>query len=639
MATVTQTLTLQDRMSPVLKNVIASMQQTISAMESVNRAAQAGVTAKAFEEAHRSIDAANAALNQMNNEVEAQAQATASASGGWAVMATGINQAIELASKAKEAFSFVTDTADQFTQMTARLNLINDGMQTTAQLQQQIYQAAQASRGSYVSMADSVSKLGLLAKSAFKNNAEEVQFVKTLNQMFAISGASAQESTAAMYQLTQSMASGKLQGDEFRSIMENAPLLAQAIAKEMGKTQGQLKLLSSKGVITADIIKKAMFSAAQTTNAEFQKMPMTWAQLWQTASNAILNSLQPILTLIGSGASWVVKNWASIQPILVGIAGGLGAAAVAFAIYTIAINIANGSTLAFFRTLLTNPFVWIAVAAGVLIGLLYQLISSVGGLHNAWRIAMSGLLTAWDAVQYGVMAGVYAVLNFLGKMQVGVSSVVVSVVNFFGEMRTNVLMILQNMVNGAIGIINDMIKAVNNLPGVSIQAIGQVTFGTESKITNDIAQQQRSTMLEQQRYNLAANEVANAASLAKLKTQMDNQAKSTAWLAQDYSSAAKAAKAGASSNNLGLTTTGGSVNANVTGGKLDDVSISDDDLKFLRDIANQTYINKYTTERPVVNISTGDVHETADIDDVMDRFVRGVRSAYATQLGAGSSYA
>lgn len=203
---------------------------------------------------------------------------------------------IEAAGRAmKDMAVSAVQTTDQLTQIRARINLINDGSQSTAEIMDKIYSAANRSRGSYVDMADSVAKLNMLAKDAFSSNDEAIMFVEQLNKQFKISGASIEESSAAMYQLTQAMAAGKLQGDEFHSIMENAPMLAQSIAQEMGLTVGQLKDMSSQGLITADIIKEALFNSAEETNAKFAEIPMTFAEVGQSIQNEMLLAFQPVL--------------------------------------------------------------------------------------------------------------------------------------------------------------------------------------------------------------------------------------------------------------------------------------------------------------------------------------------------------
>lgn len=214
-----------------------------------------------------------------------------------AAAATGIGVA---ATAVKDLAVGAANLSDQMAQIRSRINLINDGSQTTAEIMDKIYAASQRSRGGYLEMADSVSKLNMLAKDAFSSNDEAIFFVEQLNKQFKISGASVEEATSAMYQLTQAMASGKLQGDEFRSIMENAPMLAQSIAQEMGMSVGQLKELSSQGLITADIIKNALYGSAEETNQKFAEIPMTFADIGQSIQNQFIQAFTPVLEQLAS---------------------------------------------------------------------------------------------------------------------------------------------------------------------------------------------------------------------------------------------------------------------------------------------------------------------------------------------------
>ena len=216
---------------------------------------------------------------------------------------------IEAAGRAmKDMAVSAVQTTDQLTQIRARINLINDGSQSTAEIMDKIYSAASRSRGSYLDMADSVAKLNMLAKDAFSSNDEAIYFVEQLNKQFKISGASVEETTSAMYQLTQAMAAGKLQGDEFHSIMENAPMLAQSIASEMGLTVGQLKEMSSQGLITADIIKEALFNSAEETNAKFAEIPMTFQDIGTQVQNELIAAFQPAMEEISNMTSSGVLN-------------------------------------------------------------------------------------------------------------------------------------------------------------------------------------------------------------------------------------------------------------------------------------------------------------------------------------------
>ena len=282
---------------------------------------------------------------------------------------TGIGLA---ANAVKDVAVAAAQTADQLTSIRSRINLINDGSQTTAEIMEKIYSAATRSRASYIDMADSVAKLNMLAKDAFSSNDEAIYFVEQLNKQFKISGAGIQEASAAMYQLTQAMASGKLQGDEFRSIMENAPLLAQSIAKEMGVSVGQLKEMSSQGLITADIIKSALFNAAEETDARFGEIPMTFAEVGQSVQNELIQAFQPVLeqlsTLPQSGEfqAFIEGVGIAIRGLAVAAQGSIGLISAAFAGLRIAISTISQTVRSFGSLFIsTMPKISAAVLAVV----------------------------------------------------------------------------------------------------------------------------------------------------------------------------------------------------------------------------------------------------------------------------------
>lgn len=237
-----------------------------------------------------------------------------------------------------------TAVSDKFASIKARIDLINDGSQSTASIMDKVYQASERSRGSYTDMLDSVAKLNMLAKDSFSSNDEAIKFVEQLNMQFKLSGANVNEVNSAMTQLTQAMAAGRLQGDEFNSVMENAPMLAQAISQEMGVPIGQLKELGSEGAITAEVIKNALFNSADETQAKFNEMPMTFQEVGQQLSNAMFQAFQPVMEELSSmTASEDFKTaidgiGIAIQAMAVVASGAIALLKVAFNGVKIAIN-------------------------------------------------------------------------------------------------------------------------------------------------------------------------------------------------------------------------------------------------------------------------------------------------------------
>lgn len=225
-----------------------------------------------------------------------------------------------LAVGALAAVKKVVGLSDEMATTKARLDLMNDGLQTTAELQDMIYQAAQRSRGAYQVTADAVSKMGLMAGDAFNSNRELVGFVEQLNKQFAIAGTEQAGIAAATLQLTQALGSGVLRGDELNSIFEQAPTIIQTIADYLDVPIGQIREMAAQGQITASTVKNAMLSAASETNARFESMPWTWGQVGVRVMNQIYRTSQPLLGFINI----LANNWATLEPVVLGVATAVG---------------------------------------------------------------------------------------------------------------------------------------------------------------------------------------------------------------------------------------------------------------------------------------------------------------------------
>lgn len=313
MAGSSTSLALQDRMSGPLMKIMKAMDQTIKVMERMDASATnmdvRGLSRaknglqSASSEMERFLSASRTArvngLEPLNNQFINMPGPIGKARGaisGFFTSFIGTAAAYLSIQGLINGFKTFAQAADTYSSTSARLANINDGLQTQLELQDKIYAAANRSGSSYTDMANSVAKLNLLAKDAFSGNDETIRFSELMGKAFKVSGASTQEQQAGMYQLTQAMASGKLQGDEFRSIMENAPMLAQAISDSVGVSMGELRKMSSEGQITADIIKNSLFQAAGDIETKFASMPRTFGTSMQLMKNYALQAFTPVLT-------------------------------------------------------------------------------------------------------------------------------------------------------------------------------------------------------------------------------------------------------------------------------------------------------------------------------------------------------
>lgn len=524
--------------------------------------------------------------------------------------------------------------SDEMASTTARLDAMNDGLQTTAELNQMIFDSAQRSRGAYQSTADMVAKLGNLAGEAFGSTAEIVAFAEQINKQITLSGASNTAKDAAMLQLTQAMSSGVLRGEELNSILEQTPTIAKTIAEYLNVTTGEMRELASEGAITAEVVKNAMFAAADETNAKFEQMPMTWEQVWTQFQNTALMAIQPVLDAI----NWFANNMETLEPIFAGVAAGAIALAAGLAIQAAATWIATGAAQAFFATLLTNPLTWIVVIIGVLVALIYKWVQSVGGLRIAWQIVVDKVLYGWDTLKAGFFMGVYWVQDLLDQMSLKFMSISISIQNFMGDMKVGVLNILQSMVNGAIDIINWFISKLNTIPGVSIDAIEKMTFATTAAAENEAAKSSRADMLAgaQKEVERRAQERAD-----QLQAMWDERDANTATRQKEIAEAqAAAAEAGKESEVFSTSNVPTYDQVQDIGGSVGSIAKSIDatqeDIKSLVDVAERRYVNNInlTAQTPVINVNGQNTGRTA-----ADRqnLANAIRDVLLEQMSSGSS--
>lgn len=373
------------------------------------------------------------------------------------------------------------DLSDSLVSMRARLDRMNDGLQTTQELETMIYQSAQRSRGSFTDTMGLVSQLGTMAGDAFSSSKEIVQFAEQLNKQLALSGASGSSAQAAILQLEQGLASGVLRGDELNSVMEQAPALAKSIADYMQVSVGELREMGSQGQITADIVKNALFAAAKDTNAEFEKTPMTWAQVWTVASNTAVRALDPLLTAI----NWVANNIQTIGPIVVSLGTAFGVMLIA-ANWTNILTFATekaAAAQAFLNAVMSaNPAALAAVGVLVLVAAFYAGIAAVnhfaGTSISATGIITGAFTTMGAFILNGTLVplhnGFAAFVNFLGN---AFNDPITAIDVLFYDMSITILKYVQNVAQGLEGLIN-MIPGVEvNMTSGIDKLIGKLEYG------------------------------------------------------------------------------------------------------------------------------------------------------------------
>lgn len=622
MAGVSTQFSIQDRMTARLNTMTNAAERLNRSLDTTDRISDSVGTTD-FSGMENAINRVANQLDRMNQRQEEAANKTKKTNGEFQKLVDTVRN-LAVVNFAQTTGKQILQLADSMTTTRARLDLMNDGLQTTAELQDMIVKSANRSRAAYSTTADAVAKIGIMAGDAFSSNEELIAFSELINKQFTIAGTSAAGIDAAMLQLTQAMSSGVLRGEELNSVFEQAPTIIQTIADYLGVPIGKIREMAAEGQITSTIVKNAMLASVDEINAKFASMPMTFSQVWTIAKNIALEAFTPVLTLIGQGAQWIYDNWSTIAPIFWGLAAAALGYAVALGIQTAATWIANGAAQAFFTTLLTNPLFWIALAIGVVVAAIYKWIQSVGGLKVAWLICVNAVLTAWDWVKIGFMTGVYFVMNLWNRLQLAFYTAGVNIQNFMGDMKAGVLTILQNMVNGAIDIINGFINVLNKIPGVSIDAIEKVTFGTTAQLENDAVKQARAADLAAYQDQINSQIAERDAALSAMKSE------ARAATAQREAEIA-AAKAESAAAGNGSTEPDWSAYANTDPGDIgnvdhvgsvgsidEDVNIAEEDLKFLRDVAEMRYVQNFVTLTPTVAVDAK-ISEKVDVDEVVDR--------------------
>ena len=528
-----------------------------------------------------------------------------------------------------QSVRWLVNTSDQLTSINARLRLMTGSAEAAAAAQEEIYQAAMRSRGAYADMADFVSQLGTVAGNAFTGTDELVAFAEQIQKQMAISGASGASAQAALVQLTQGLASGTLRGEELNSVLEQTPMIAQTIAEYMGVTIGEMRELASEGKVTAEVVKNAMLGAAEETNAQFEQMPMTWAQVWTMFQNVAIQALDPVLDAI----SWLANNIDLVGPIVL----GLGAA---FGVFLLAANWTNICTAA--TTVLTTAQKMLREVMATTWGLPLIIIALVIGAIYAVTAAVNHFAGTRVAAT-GIIAGaVLTVAAIIGNTVIGLLNGIIQAV--WSIFVTPFLGIIEWVLNVTNGGFDSFGGAVANLIGNIISwflDLGKVVTKIIDAIfgTNWTA---GLTSLQDSVLKWGKNE--NAITLDRNAPTIDyrfnyGDAWNTGynWGANLFSGngndAVGAALSGVPYDELSgqLGDIAGSV-----GSIEKSVKMSDEDIKSLVDVAERRYVNNVnlTAQTPVITVNGANTGRTA-----ADRqsLANAIRDILIEQTASGST--
>ena len=617
MATLTSSLKLQDRFTRVMRAAYASTTKVIDAMERANATADKADLGRAYSEARRAIDAAEKELDQFEQgmkETDQQAGKTSRGISGWQKAIIVANQGLQLAQRLWSGLTSKMDTSDAIMSVNARLGLINDGLRTQRELQDGVRQAANASRGEYNATASLVSKVS--QAELFATNDGAIKFAELLNKTMVISGATASEQQSAIIQLSQALASGVLQGDELRSLRENAPMLMKYLADGLGVSQGELKALGAEGELTAAKIAEAIMIMSDQIDADFTQMPMTFGQattlignkigtLWERLQQpgqavdriiskvmelvawlntdhgtAFLDSIASGVTAIVGGLMWLLQgaadvysfistNWSVIAPIIAGIAAAVVAWTIAQNAHTVALWAAATGQKALNAAMNANPFILIVSAIIAVITILITLWKTNADFR-------AGVIRIWNGV-----------LGFFDQVPIFFTRIGFGIANAFDDAKVKVLTIVDTMVNGVISAINWLIEQLNKIPGVSIGAISEVGFAAAAQAEAEANRKRRDAelqgMVDKANEKAAAREAKLQEDIASWAADAESKSVTDSGIydSGDYSTSTGTGASGSSSGGSG------------SSAAEKQIDLMEQQLKYLRDIAEQEVLSGF----------------------------------------------
>jgi tape measure domain-containing protein len=672
-----------------------AMNIVLNSFEAMQRASGNSVDTSAIREAREELARAGAAFDEIEENIrEAGNQqdrfnrrirdGTTAADGLWGKL-KGIAATVGGLAATKK----ILGLSDTLASTKARLNLIVDDGGSVGELEKKIMASAQRSRSAYFDTASAVASLGSNAGAAFANTDEIIAFMEQINKQFVIGGASAQGQAAAMLQLTQAMAAGALRGEELNSILENAPGIARAIESYMGIAEGSIKSYAEQGLITAEVVKNAMFAAADETNAKFESMPKTWAQIWTSMQNKALSIFAPILTKINQignserftqvtdgiinglagiasvatwvldlligGAALVVDNWSWLSPIIYGVVGALlvyygylglvragelalagvhAVVAVAKGIMAAATMLVTGATWAQVSAqwglngaMYACPIVWIIILIIALVALFYAAVAAVNKFAGT-SVSATGLICGAFMAALAFIGNIFIALwNLVVDVFVMIYNLVGTVANFIGNVFNDpvgaVCRLFFDLADTVLSVLQALASAIDTIFGSNLAGSVQgwrdslggwvdSTFGKGEEVMEKL----NADDMKLGRFEYGA--------AFDMGYEFGQGVEDTVGGLFDFSAMDSLGAAdGLDAFNLGNTLDGIYGNTGDTAGNTaamsDALDIAEEDLAYLRDIAEREAINRFTTaEIHVEQHNENHISNDTDLDGIMD---------------------
>ena len=595
MATISTAIRLNDMMTAPLRNITSAMNMMLSSWEDLESATAGGLNTSNVEGIRNELNRASAAMNQMEEEARHFNEQVDDGSGLIDRLTRRIMGTVG-AFAGIQGIKKLVGMSDEFTQTNARLNMINDGMQYTDELINKIMASANRARASFTQTADTVAKLSLNAGDAFNSNNETIQFAENLNKLFAIAGTEQAAISSASLQLTQALGSGVLRGEEFNAVFEAAPNIMQTVADYMGVPIGALRGMAAEGKITADVVKNALLGSTDTINEQFEAMPMTWGQVMTQIMNNLYYATIPLLEVI----NFLAQNWSIIVPIVLGAAAAIAAYIAATHGAALATRAWTAAQAAFHAVMVMNPVGLVVIAIILIISLIYAVVAAINKVTGQ-TISATGVITG----------AIHALFSFMWN-------IVAAFVNFFANVWNDpigsIVRLFADLGDAVLGVLELIAKGIDTVFGSDIQSsVAGWRSGLKGMVDENFDEAAVEIMPKMDTLDAFTDGYKFGEGLSDKVGSMFGMN-----LGEGYGM-----------GSLGeLTSNVGNI-ADSTGSISDSLDVTSEDLKYLRDLAEQETVNRFTTAEIRVEMGgvTNQVSQNTDLDGVVDYMVTGVQEA------------